>query len=99
MAMLGAINPVLTAGLNGDDGWSLKDYVARGGYQQLKRILESRMTQEDVISEVKKSVLRGRGGAGFPTGLKWSLHAALLPQGQVRSLQHRRGGAGNLQGS
>ena len=35
MAMLGAINPVLTAGLNGDDGWSLKDYVARGGYQQL----------------------------------------------------------------
>lgn len=64
MAMLGAINPVLTAGLNGDDGWSLKDYVARGGYQQLKRILESRMTQEDVISEVKSlscvvAVVRG----------------------------------------
>ena len=79
MAMLGAINPVLTAGLNGDDGWSLKDYVARGGYQQLKRILESRMTQEDVISEVKKSVLRGRGGAGFPTGLKWSFMPRSFP--------------------
>ena len=79
MAMLGAINPVLTAGLNGDDGWSLKEYVARGGYQQLKRILESRMTQEDVISEVKKSVLRGRGGAGFPTGLKWSFMPRSFP--------------------
>ena len=44
---------------------------------QLKRILETKMTQEDVISEVKKSVLRGRGGAGFPTGLKWSF----MPRG------------------
>src|SRR5574343_433401 len=79
MALLGAINPVLTAGLNGDDGWSLKDYVARGGYQQLKRILETKMTQEDVISEVKKSVLRGRGGAGFPTGLKWSFMPRSFP--------------------
>ena len=79
MAMLGAINPVLMAGLNGDDGWRLKDYVARGGYSQLKRILESGMTQEDVIGEVKKSVLRGRGGAGFPTGLKWSFMPRSFP--------------------
>ncbi len=79
MAMMGAINPVLMAGLKGDDGWSLKDYVARGGYEQLKRILQSGMTQEDVISEVKKSVLRGRGGAGFPTGLKWSFMPRSFP--------------------
>ena len=79
MAMLGAINPVLMAGLDGDNTWRLKDYVARGGYAQLKRILESKMTQEDVISEVKKSVLRGRGGAGFPTGLKWSFMPRSFP--------------------
>ena len=79
MAMLGAITPVLMAGLDGDNSWSLKDYVARGGYEQLKRILINKMTQEDVIGEVKKSVLRGRGGAGFPTGLKWSFMPRSFP--------------------
>jgi NADH-quinone oxidoreductase subunit F len=79
MAMLGAINGVLMDGLDGDNTWRLKDYVARGGYEQLKRILVNKMTQEDVISEVKKSVLRGRGGAGFPTGLKWSFMPRSFP--------------------
>jgi NADH-quinone oxidoreductase subunit F len=79
MAMLGSINGVLMEGLDGDNTWRLKDYVARGGYAQLKRILETKMTQEDVISEVKKSVLRGRGGAGFPTGLKWSFMPRSFP--------------------
>src|SRR5574343_577428 len=79
MAMLGSINGVLMEGLDGDNTWHLKDYVARGGYAQLKRILETKMTQEDVISEVKKSVLRGRGGAGFPTGLKWSFMPRSFP--------------------
>jgi len=79
MAMLGAISPVLMAGLDGDNTWQLKDYVARGGYEMLKKILESKMTQEDVISEIKKSVLRGRGGAGFPTGLKWSFMPRSFP--------------------
>ena len=79
MAMLGSINGVLMEGLDGDNTWRLKDYVARGGYAQLRRILESKMTQEDVISEVKKSVLRGRGGAGFPTGLKWSFMPRSFP--------------------
>ena len=59
MAMLGSINGVLMEGLDGDRTWRLKDYVARGGYAQLRRILESGMSQEEVISEVKKSVLRG----------------------------------------
>src|SRR5574343_998160 len=79
MALLGAINPVLTAGLKGDDGWQLQEYVARGGYKQLRRILENNISQEEVISEVKKSVLRGRGGAGFPTGLKWSFMPRSFP--------------------
>ena len=79
MAMLGAINSVLMAGLDGDNTWNLKDYVARGGYEQLKRILVNKMTQEEVIAEVKKSVLRGRGGAGFPTGLKWSFMPRSFP--------------------
>jgi NADH-quinone oxidoreductase subunit F len=79
MAMLGSISGVLMEGLDGDNTWCLKDYVARGGYAQLRRILENRMSQEEVISEVKKSVLRGRGGAGFPTGLKWSFMPRSFP--------------------
>ena len=53
MAMLGSINGVLMEGLDGDNTWRLQDYVDRGGYAQLRRILETKMTQEEVISEVK----------------------------------------------
>src|SRR5574343_889751 len=77
MALLGAINPVLTAGLDGDNAWRLADYVKRDGYKALRRILEGKIPQDQVIAEVKASVLRGRGGAGFPTGLKWSF----MPKG------------------
>ena len=52
--------------------WRLKDYEARGGYQALKKILADKIPPEQIVNEVKKSALRGRGGAGFPTGLKWS---------------------------
>ncbi len=62
---------VLMKGINGDN-WRLADYEARGGYQALKKIAAEKMTPDAVIAEVKKSALRGRGGAGFPTGLKWS---------------------------
>jgi NADH-quinone oxidoreductase subunit F len=79
MAILGAINPMLTVGLDGDNAWHLADYVKRGGYSALKKILAEKMPQEQVINEVKKSVLRGRGGAGFPTGLKWSFMPRSFP--------------------
>jgi NADH-quinone oxidoreductase subunit F len=52
--------------------WRLADYESRDGYRALKRILAEKITPDQVIAEVKKSALRGRGGAGFPTGLKWS---------------------------
>jgi NADH-quinone oxidoreductase subunit F len=60
--------------LRGLDGlnWRLPDFEARGGYRALKKILSEKIAPEAVIAEVKKSGLRGRGGAGFPTGLKWS---------------------------
>jgi NADH-quinone oxidoreductase subunit F len=68
------VNGVIFDGVDtsAQDCWKLEAYVARGGYQALRRIIESKMAQEDVIAEVKNSGLRGRGGAGFPTGLKWS---------------------------
>ena len=62
---------IIMKGLDGSN-WRLKDYESRGGYQALKKILNEKITSEAVINEVKKSALRGRGGAGFPTGLKWS---------------------------
>jgi NADH-quinone oxidoreductase subunit F len=65
------IKPLILAGLDGQN-WRLKDYEARCGYQQLKRILAEKITPDAVIAELKASSLRGRGGAGFPTGLKWS---------------------------
>ena len=62
---------VLMAGLTGRN-WRLDDYVKRGGYDALKKILAEKIPPDQVVAEVKKSALRGRGGAGFPTGLKWS---------------------------
>lgn len=51
---------------------SLATYVANGGYSALKKILAEKTPAEQIIEQVKLSALRGRGGAGFPTGLKWS---------------------------
>lgn len=72
------INPLILANLNGSN-WHLQDYVARGGYSALRKILEEKIPQDQVIATVKASGLRGRGGAGFPTGLKWSFMPRQLP--------------------
>ncbi len=76
------INPQIYAGLNGSN-WSIKDYEARGGYQALRKILAQDggegLTQDQVIATMKESALRGRGGAGFPTGLKWSFMPRQFP--------------------
>ena len=58
--------------LGADESWSLKTYEKHDGYKAWRKILAGKMSQEEVIEEVKASGLRGRGGAGFPTGLKWS---------------------------
>lgn len=65
-------NDVCFATLQCDQPWSMESYLKTGGYQALKKILNEKISQETVIEEVKASGLRGRGGAGFPTGLKWS---------------------------
>ena len=76
------IEPQIYKDLNGSN-WSLKDYEARGGYQALRKILGkddgTGMSQDDVIATMKESALRGRGGAGFPSGLKWSFMPRNFP--------------------
>jgi NADH-quinone oxidoreductase subunit F len=55
-----------------DQPWTLENYLKVGGYQALRKILSEKMSPDAIIAEVKASGLRGRGGAGFPTGLKWT---------------------------
>jgi NADH-quinone oxidoreductase subunit F len=52
--------------------WKLSTYESADGYAALKKVVSEKMPPEAIIAEVKTSALRGRGGAGFPTGLKWS---------------------------
>ena len=59
--------------------WRLEEYVKRGGYGGLRKIADEKLTQDHVIAEMKVSALRGRGGAGFPTGLKWSFMPRSFP--------------------
>jgi len=65
-------NEVCFRTLHQDRSWTLPVYEDAGGYAVWRRILQERMPAESIIAELKTSALRGRGGAGFPTGLKWS---------------------------
>jgi len=75
----GPLTPVLTHGWGEERSWTLDSYRERGGYQGLERART--MEPAAIIDAVKASGLRGRGGAGFPTGLKW----AFLPPASSRS--------------
>jgi len=59
-----------------DSSWRLEAYLRRGGYEAARKAVTS-MAPQDVIAEVCRAGIRGRGGAGFPAGLKWSF----VPQG------------------
>ena len=68
--MVDTLTPVLTANWGAERSWTLESYEQHGGYGALKKALT--MAPDDIITAVKDSGLRGRGGAGFPTGMKWS---------------------------
>lgn len=65
-------NEVCFSTLKFDEPWTYDNYLKVGGYDALRKIIDEKLSPEDVIEIMKSSGLRGRGGAGFPTGLKWS---------------------------
>ncbi|MEM9242878.1 MAG: NADH-quinone oxidoreductase subunit NuoF [Pseudomonadota bacterium] len=66
------LNKVCYRTLHLDQPWSLESYRSVGGYSVWERILKEQIPPADIIDQLKASSLRGRGGAGFPTGVKWS---------------------------
>ncbi len=66
------MNEVCFKNLDKENPASFATYEANGGYQVWRKILKGELTPDEIITELKTSGLRGRGGAGFPTGLKWS---------------------------
>jgi len=75
---MAAHNVVFTT-LDAEQPWSMETYLATDGYQAWKKILSEKTDPGEIIDNVKLSALRGRGGAGFPTGLKWSFMPRSAP--------------------
>lgn len=73
------LNQVCFRTLQFDQPWTLDNYRKVGGYEVLEQILRDKPRQENIIEQLKNSALRGRGGAGFPTGLKWSFMPRKMP--------------------
>lgn len=72
-------NEVCFSTLGLEQPWSLAAYEQVGGYKAWRQIVAERTPADEIIAEIKRSALRGRGGAGFPTGLKWSFMPRLAP--------------------
>ena len=72
------LNNVCYETLQFDQPWTLENYISLGGYSAWEKILQENIPPAEVIEQIKVSGLRGRGGAGFPTGLKWSF----MPKGE-----------------
>jgi NADH-quinone oxidoreductase subunit F len=72
-------NEVCFRTLDLETPWSLEAYESVGGYSSLRKIIAGELDHEKIIDELKLSALRGRGGAGFPTGLKWSFMPRNMP--------------------
>ncbi|MGB5210195.1 MAG: NADH-quinone oxidoreductase subunit NuoF [Gammaproteobacteria bacterium] len=73
------LNATCYSTLGCEQPWTLERYLELGGYQAWRRVLEEPVSPESIIETVKASGLRGRGGAGFPTGLKWSFMPRQAP--------------------
>ena len=73
-------NQVCFRTLHLDKSWTLATYESAGGYKMWRKILEEKTPPTEIINQLKTSVLRGRGGAGFPAGLKWSF----MPKSDVQ---------------
>ena len=65
-------NEVIFHSIHLPESWKLSSYLGTGGYEALKKVVTEKVAPDEIINQVKISALRGRGGAGFPTGLKWS---------------------------
>jgi len=73
-------NQVCYTTLQFDEPWTYENYLKTGGFKALQKIIDEKLSPDDVVDIVKESGLRGRGGAGFPTGLKWSFMPKESPQ-------------------
>lgn len=77
---IGGMEPrFLTARVGKQDSHKIETYIADGGYETARRVLTT-LKPEEVVEQVKASGIRGRGGAGFPTGIKWGFLAPAMPR-------------------